>query len=55
MVYFFTSNAVDPPATIYMGKDKFENEDLIKHAWEEDVWFHMDKVHNTTPQHTPNR
>ncbi|KEI39104.1 uncharacterized protein L969DRAFT_88555 [Mixia osmundae IAM 14324] len=27
-----------------MGVDKFENEDLIKHAWPEDVWFHVDKV-----------
>jgi hypothetical protein len=26
-----------------MGKDKFENEDLIKWAWPEDVWFHADK------------
>ncbi|KAI8986153.1 hypothetical protein BD414DRAFT_50952 [Trametes punicea] len=44
MVLFFTSTAVDPPATIYMGKDKFENEDLIKYAWPEDVWFHVDKL-----------
>ncbi|KNE59957.1 hypothetical protein AMAG_05402 [Allomyces macrogynus ATCC 38327] len=27
-----------------MGRDKFENEDLIKHAWEEDIWFHVDKL-----------
>lgn len=25
-----------------MGKDKFENEDLIKYAWEEDIWFHVE-------------
>ena len=25
-----------------MGKDKFENEDLIKFAWEEDIWFHVE-------------
>ncbi|CAF9913083.1 hypothetical protein IMSHALPRED_000905 [Imshaugia aleurites] len=24
MVYYFTSNVIDPPATIYVGKDKFE-------------------------------
>jgi hypothetical protein len=25
-----------------MGKDKFENEDLIKYAWPtRDVWFHV--------------
>lgn len=44
MVYYFESNRVDPPALIYMGKDKFENEELIKHAWENDVWFHVDKL-----------
>ncbi|KAI9359956.1 hypothetical protein DFJ73DRAFT_789209 [Zopfochytrium polystomum] len=44
MVLYFTSTAVDPPATIYMGRDKFENEDLIAHGWEEDVWFHVDKL-----------
>ncbi|KZZ91712.1 hypothetical protein AAL_06466 [Moelleriella libera RCEF 2490] len=44
MVYYFTSTAVDPPAHIYVGKDKFENEDLIKYGWEEDVWFHVDKL-----------
>lgn len=27
-----------------MGKDKFENEDLIKYGWPEDVWFHVDKL-----------
>lgn len=30
-------------ALLYMGKDKFENEELIKYAWPEDVWFHVDK------------
>jgi hypothetical protein len=25
MVYYFTSNVVTPPATIYVGKDKFES------------------------------
>ncbi|KAI6368829.1 hypothetical protein MCOR25_004571 [Pyricularia grisea] len=39
MVYYFTSNVVEPSAYIYVGKDKFENEDLIKHGWEEDVCF----------------
>ncbi|KAJ1949187.1 Coiled-coil domain-containing protein 25, partial [Dispira parvispora] len=33
-----------PNAKIYMGKDKYENEALIKHGWEEDVWFHVDKL-----------
>ncbi|KAJ3363859.1 hypothetical protein GGF32_003522 [Allomyces javanicus] len=44
MVFYFTSNVVEPPAILYMGRDKFENEDLIKHAWEEDIWFHVDKL-----------
>ncbi|KAK3943510.1 hypothetical protein QBC46DRAFT_377292 [Diplogelasinospora grovesii] len=44
MVYYFTSTVVDPPAYVYVGKDKFENEELIKHGWEEDVWFHVDKL-----------
>uniref|UniRef100_A0A0P4WC09 Coiled-coil domain-containing protein 25 n=2 Tax=Scylla TaxID=6760 RepID=A0A0P4WC09_SCYOL len=35
---------VDPPVRLFMGNDKYENEDLIKWGWEEDVWFHVDKV-----------
>lgn len=27
-----------------MGKDKEENEVLIKYAWPQDVWFHVDKL-----------
>jgi hypothetical protein len=30
MVFYFTSNVVDPPVTLFMGLDKFENEHLIK-------------------------
>ncbi|KAF2458944.1 hypothetical protein BDY21DRAFT_339354 [Lineolata rhizophorae] len=44
MVYYFTSNVVSPSAFIYVGKDKFENEELIKFGWEEDVWFHVDNL-----------
>jgi len=29
---------------IYMGKDKFENEELLKWGWTEDVWFHVDNL-----------
>jgi hypothetical protein len=52
--------AVNPPATIYMGKDKEESrympltnhqplmdasdEELIRYGWPQDVWFHVDKV-----------
>ncbi|KAK3859695.1 hypothetical protein Pcinc_014769 [Petrolisthes cinctipes] len=44
MVFYFTSKVVDPPITLFMGLDKYENEDLIKWGWPEDVWFHVDKV-----------
>ncbi|UZP43663.1 hypothetical protein NXS19_011475 [Fusarium pseudograminearum] len=44
MVLYFTSSVVDPSGFIYVGKDKFENEDLIKFGWEEDIWFHADKL-----------
>lgn len=44
MVFYFTSSVVNPPYTIYMGKDKYENEDLIKYGWPEDIWFHVDKL-----------
>ncbi|KAM4693972.1 coiled-coil domain-containing protein 25 isoform 2-T2 [Discoglossus pictus] len=44
MVFYFTSNVVSVPYTIYMGKDKYENEDLIKFGWPEDIWFHVDKL-----------
>ncbi|KAG6005273.1 Coiled-coil domain-containing protein 25 [Claviceps lovelessii] len=58
MVYYFSSSVVDPAGFIYVGKDKFENEDLIKYGWEEDVWFHVDKLSSahiylrTTPHQT---
>ncbi|KAF7483062.1 Hypothetical predicted protein [Marmota monax] len=39
MVFYFTSSSVNSSAyTIYMGKDKYENEDLIKYGWPEDIW-----------------
>lgn len=38
MVYYFTSNTVSPAAFIYVGKDKVENEELIKYGLDEDVW-----------------
>ncbi|XP_035214951.1 coiled-coil domain-containing protein 25-like, partial [Stegodyphus dumicola] len=44
MVFYFTSNVVTPPATIYMGLDKHENEDLIRWGWPEDIWFHVDDM-----------
>jgi len=44
MVFYFTSTVVDPPVTLFMGLDKYENEELIKWGWPEDVWFHVDKL-----------
>ncbi|VDD87311.1 unnamed protein product [Enterobius vermicularis] len=44
MVVKFTSTVVDPPALLYMGIDKHENEELIRWGWPEDIWFHVDKV-----------
>jgi predicted ribosome quality control (RQC) complex YloA/Tae2 family protein len=43
MVLYFTSTAV-PSCQVFMGADKFENEELIKFGWELDVWFHADKL-----------
>ncbi|KAF2102420.1 DUF814-domain-containing protein [Rhizodiscina lignyota] len=44
MVYYFTSSVVTPSAFIYVGKDKVENEELIKYGFDEDVWFHVDNL-----------
>ncbi|KEG14641.1 coiled-coil domain-containing protein 25 [Trypanosoma grayi] len=41
MVYYFTL-ASDPTVFCYMGRDKYENEELIKYGWPEDIWFHVD-------------
>ncbi|KAK2155034.1 hypothetical protein LSH36_251g06009 [Paralvinella palmiformis] len=35
---------VSPPYHIYVGEDKHENEELIRWGWNEDVWFHVDKL-----------
>jgi len=42
MVFYFTSGCGE--YTFYMGKDKYENEDLIKYGFPEDVWFHVDDM-----------
>lgn len=42
MVFYFSTNAHkegEDAWLIYMGKDKFENEDLIRHGWPVDVWY----------------
>ena len=42
MVYYFKSRCGE--YTLYMGKDKYENEHLIRYGWPEDVWFHVDDL-----------
>lgn len=42
MVFYFSTNAHkegEDAWLIYMGKDKHENEDLIRHGWPVDVWY----------------
>ena len=43
MVHFYASRLENQPVVIYAGVDKHENEDLIRYAWPEDVWVHVDK------------
>lgn len=42
MVYYYKTR--NPKYHVYVGKDKYENELLITHGWENDVWFHVDKL-----------
>ena len=42
MVFYF--ECCDPQYVIYMGKDKYENEELMKYGFPEDVWFHVDDL-----------
>lgn len=42
MVFYYKTR--DASYHVYVGKDKFENELLIKHGWDNDVWFHVDKL-----------
>lgn len=47
MVLYFTPIGAEPGKDdwkIYMGRDKFENEDLIKYGLPHDVWFHVDDL-----------
>jgi predicted ribosome quality control (RQC) complex YloA/Tae2 family protein len=41
MVFFFETNE---GYVIYMGTDKYENEDLIKYGLPEDIWFHVEDL-----------
>lgn len=42
MPLYFTPR--DPKYLIYMGKDKYENEELIRYGLPEDIWFHVDNL-----------
>ncbi|GAA0147091.1 hypothetical protein LIER_36450 [Lithospermum erythrorhizon] len=44
MVLYFKARAEAGDYTIFMGIDKFENEELIKFGFPEDIWFHVDKM-----------
>ncbi|PSC73498.1 Coiled-coil domain-containing 25 [Micractinium conductrix] len=47
MVFFFTPRGHGPGPDdwlLYMGVDKYENEDLIKYSLPTDVWFHVDAL-----------
>ena len=43
-MFFFVCFS-NPDVIIYMGKDKYENEELIKYAWpDRDIWFHVEDL-----------
>ena len=45
MVFYYTiceGKYDDAGIQVFMGRDKFENEDLIAYGWPEDIWFHAD-------------
>lgn len=42
MVFYF--DCCDSRFVVFMGKDKYENEELLKYAFPEDVWFHVDSL-----------
>ncbi|GAB2233450.1 hypothetical protein Droror1_Dr00002673 [Drosera rotundifolia] len=44
MVFYFKARPEAGDYTIFMGLDKFENEELIKYGLPEDIWFHVDKM-----------
>ncbi|XP_028781226.1 coiled-coil domain-containing protein 25 [Neltuma alba] len=44
MVFYFKARPEAGDYTIFMGLDKHENEELIKHGFPEDIWFHVDKM-----------
>ena len=47
MVYYFTSNVVQPPAYVYVGKDKFESELFVYSGYQNEN--HLVLLRNLTP------
>lgn len=41
MVFTFVCSC--PEYAVFMGRDKFENDELLNHSFPEDIWFHVDK------------
>lgn len=39
MVFYFKARSEVGDYTIFMGLDKFENEELIKYGFPEDIWY----------------
>jgi hypothetical protein len=44
VLYYTPIDAETTGHAIYVGADKHENEHLIKHGLDHDVWFHVDKM-----------
>ncbi|MBA0670235.1 hypothetical protein Goklo_024658 [Gossypium klotzschianum] len=44
MVFYFKARPEADDYTNFMGLDKYENEELIKYGFMEDIWFHVDKM-----------
>ncbi|KAE8688067.1 Coiled-coil domain-containing protein 25 [Hibiscus syriacus] len=44
MVFYFKARPEAGDYIIFMGLDKYENEELIKYGFPEDIWFHVDKM-----------
>lgn len=43
-MFYFKARPEAGDYTIFMGLDKYENEELIKYGFPEDIWFHVDKM-----------
>lgn len=46
MVFYFKARPEVGDYTIFMGLDKFENEELIKYGFLEDIWYNSFIIFN---------